>query len=303
MMAEPSFSLLVANFNNRQYLGRMFETVVAQSYTNWELIAVDDGSTDGSMSELTRWTQDPRIQVIAHSFNRGVGAAFATAAAAASGEIMGMLGADDGLRSDAVQKMVDAHTRDPDASLINSDLVMCDERLKPLNQLSPYHPASKGESLIRNCCVSSFATFKRSAYLRTAGFDAAFHRAVDHDLYLKLEEVGTLAYVAEPLYFYRTHAGGISQGDNNGIRAAQYALLARGNAYRRRHGTTMPNLTRNEYREMMSTYHRREADLLVAGGRLGSLRHLGRSALYRPTLGFRPSFWRVAARHLFSPGA
>lgn len=301
MKANPRFSLLVANFNNRSYLEAMLESVLGQTYANWELIVVDDGSTDGSRDVLRAWTpRDPRISILEHASNRGVGAAFSNAAASASGEILGMLGADDALRSDAIEMMVEAHGNHSEASLINSDLVMCDENLKPLAQHSPYGPLPPGETLIRNCPISSFATFKRVQYARTAGFDPSFKRAVDHDLYLKLEEVGSLAYVPEPLYLYRTHSGGISQGDN-GIRAAQSALLARGNAYGRRLGTGISNLTQREYREMMSIYHRREAELLDSGERFGSLRHLGKSAAYRPLTALKPSFWNAAVHHLLAP--
>ncbi len=294
---EPLFSILVANFNNGRYLGQLLESVHAQTYANWELIVTEDASNDESPRVLSDCKADSRIRVVSHVRNQGAGAAFASAAQAAAGTLMGMLGADDALRPEAIRRMVDAHLRHPDASLINSDLLICDSDLKPTGQPSDFGPLPLGESLIRNCCVSSFATFKASAYRRTPGFNPSFRRAVDHDIYLKLEEVGVLHYVNEPLYLYRMHAGGISQGIN-GIKAAQFALLARADAYRRRKGTKLPNLTRGEFRDLMSTYHRRQADMCTRRDPKDALRHLARSALYQPSLCLRPGFWKSAGRHL-----
>jgi len=297
LKATPLLSILVANYNNGRFLPSMLESVFAQTYTNWELIVVDDGSTDDSLDVLRQWADERRLRVVEHGRNRGAGAAFATAASASSGEILSMLGADDALRADAAEAIVEAHARDPDAVLINSDLVICDSLLRPLNQPSPYRPVSPGGTLIRDCCVSSFASFKRAAYLRTSGFDERLQRAVDHDLYLKLEEVGRLGYIREPLYLYRTHPGGISQGEN-GMRAAQFALLARASAYRRRLGSTAPNLTAAEYREVLSTYFRREALHARKDGRLPALSYIRDAVRTLPSLSLEPSLWLTGVKCL-----
>lgn len=272
----------------------MIQSVMAQSYEHWELVVVDDASTDDSLSILARWSQEQRIKVFSHDVNRGAGATFASAANMATGEILGMLGADDALRHDAVERMVAAHLADAGASLINSDLVACDEHLQPLGAPSPYRAVREGESLIQDCCVSNFATFKREAYLRTAGFDTNAKRAIDHDIFLKLEEVGSLGYVPEPVYLYRKHTAGISQG-SSGMLAAQASLRARGAAYRRRLGTSLPNITRREYRTLMGTFHLREAQHPPTSSRT-ALGHLVNAVSYDPALLLRRSTWTTAAR-------
>lgn len=289
-MTEPLFSILVASYNNGRYLDRLLESVLAQTYSNWELVLVDDASSDDSMSVIRNWPADSRIRVIAHDFNQGAGAAFRNAASLATGEIMGMLGADDALRSDALSLMVEAHLNHPAASLITSDLIMCDEDLHPTGTKTPFHPLSVGQSLIDGIPISSFATFKAEAYNKTSGFDSSLRRAVDHDIYLKLEEVGEVAYVAEPLYLYRLHPGGVSQGDN-GTSAAQSAILARCAAYRRRRGGSLPNVTFGEYRRLLGLYESREAQICGKSEPLSALRHLGKAAFWTPKLMLSRSFW------------
>ena len=90
-------------------------------------------------------------------------------------------------------------------------------------------------------------------------------KALDHDIFLKLEEVGSLVFINEPLYLYRSNPIGISQGSNSS-RAAQFSLLARYHAYLRRRGTTLPNLSEDEVSTIRKTWHIRELFNLRTSG-------------------------------------
>jgi glycosyltransferase involved in cell wall biosynthesis len=255
---HPLFSVIVASYNNGSYLDEMIESVCGQSWPHWELIIAEDCSTDESSTILEKWSNHPQIRVIAHDQNRGAGAAFATAASYATGEIIGMLGADDALMPNALARMVRAHQDHPEASLINSLAIGCDAELRPLGPVSYCRNIAPTEELIFNLVISSFATFKREAYERTSGFNPDFKRAVDHDIYLKLDEVGQLVGIDEFLYLYRQHAGGISQGES-GVLAQQFSYQARIDAYRRRLGTPKKNYSRKEARMLLDTWFLREA--------------------------------------------
>ncbi len=251
------FSIIVANYNNGQYLPELINSVLKQTYKNWELIIVDDCSTEDPGDYIKPFLTDKRIKFIKHSINLGAGGAFKTATDNTSGEIIGMLGADDALVPEAVEKMVSAHIQHPEASLINSDCYWCDEQLTILHQYEHYKALEPGQTLMRHLSVGSFATFKRSAYLKTEGFDPYLKKAVDHDIYLKLDEVGTLEYVHEPLYLYRKNPIGISQ-NQNGLKAAQFSNKAVINACKRRLGTTKENFTDTEIVTLKKTWYLRE---------------------------------------------
>ena len=87
--------------------------------------------------------------------------------------------------------------------------------------------------LIVGIAVGHFATFKTSHLLQTGGLDERLQRAVDLDLYLKLEELARVTFINAPLYLYRQHQGGISQGPR-GIEAYQWSRFVRLNAQIRR---------------------------------------------------------------------
>jgi len=251
------FSIIVANFNNERYLPYLIDSVQSQTYENWELVIVDDYSDISPETILKSYLIDDRIKYHRHSRNLGVAATFKTAIENSKGELIGMLGADDALVTTAIERMTEAHLRYPNASLINSDCYWCDEKLNIIEKYKYYKSLKPNEQLIKNLSIGSFATFKRIAFDKTEGFDPFFTKAVDHDLYLKLDEVGDLKYVHEPLYLYRSNPIGISQNEN-GVKAAQFSIIAVCNAHRRRLGTRKENITKSEFKALKKKWFLRE---------------------------------------------
>lgn len=295
------FSIIVANYNNGRFLPQLIKSVQEQTYSNWELIVADDCSTDNSVEIITPYLADKRIKFVRHEKNKGAGATFRTAADNATGEWVGMLGADDALPADALEKMMNAHIQHPEASLINSDCYACDENLEIKGIYESFHAVAPGERLIDDTCVGNFASYKRSSYLKTEGFDASLRKAVDHDIFLKLDEVGSLHYLHEPLYLYRLHSGGISQNEN-GLRAAQTAILAKRNAYFRRRSTPENNLTASQYNNMMKTYYVREAFFYRHKDKKRANSLLKEGFINFPSVIFKKAFWSVLLRNNLTKG-
>ena len=233
-MNQPLFSILCTNFNNGRYIGEMIQSVLAQTYTNWELVIVDDASTDDSIERVRPFLVDERIRLEVLNQNIGAGGAVAVAADLAAGKLMGRLDADDALPLHALETMVLAHQENPDAALITSYVTPCDEMLVPIEvNWVKYKAIGNGSCILKSPTVGAFASFKRAGFQKTSGFDRTYKRAVDLDIYLKLEEVGSVVTLEKQLYLYRRNPNGISQG-SNGILAKQYAYLAQIDAYKRR---------------------------------------------------------------------
>ena len=206
------FSVLIANYNNSRFLETAMNSVINQTYTNWEIIVVDDGSTDSFEETISKYRMDARIKVFRNEKNYGCGYTKRKCAEMANGELMAYLDPDDALDRKALEIMVDAHRRMPDHSLIYSTHFICDSELsfkkiadypKPLPINTPYLLLSDGS-------IHHFASFKRSAYSRTTGLSPKNKKAVDQDLYYKLEETGKTYFIYDPLYHYRIHEGSIS---------------------------------------------------------------------------------------------
>ena len=240
-----SFSLLMANYNNANYIETAINSVLKQTYTNWELIIVDDCSVDESIKIIKQFLRDKRIKLIQLELNLGYGGSLKTAADYASNQILAILDADDKLHETALEIMLKTYQDSPDCGFVYSTMWRCDAQLKNCSIVNWIGPSIPEKTNIFNIKISHFKTFLKDAYLKTPGFDLNQKKAVDKDIIFKLEEVTELKYVDVPLYYYRWHGGGISQEKSN-YEAEFYHYLAKRKAYHRRKNSTIPNFTQKQ---------------------------------------------------------
>lgn len=213
---NPLFSVLIANYNNGCYLQDAINSVLLQSYPNWEIVIVDDCSTDNSPEIYKELVSDPRIHIYYNDVNSGAGYTKRRCAELAHGDICGFVDPDDALAGDDVlESMVREHQSNPDASFVYSGMYITDDRLNIIDT-RPGRSLEKGQTAIetKSWPYNHFVTFKRSFYLKTAGINPIMKRAVDQDLYYRLEEVGESVYLDKIQYYYRKNSNSISLNNN-----------------------------------------------------------------------------------------
>jgi glycosyltransferase involved in cell wall biosynthesis len=233
----PLISIISTNYNNGPSINDMVRSMQEQSLKDWQLIIVDDGSTDNSRNVILELSEtDSRILPVFLKENHGAAYAFNQGISFIKAPVVGRLDSDDALDTDALSQLLNAHQKAPECAMICSHAWECDDKLRPLQLWPGYRPPSANVSLLVECTLGSFATFKTSKLLQTGGMDETLRRAVDLDLYLRLEELGRVSFINVPLYLYRQHHGGISQG-SNGIAAYQWSRFVRLNANTRRRRT------------------------------------------------------------------
>lgn len=218
------FSVLIANYNNGCFVREAINSVLMQTFTDWEIVIVDDASTDESWNIYKEFSDNEKISITYNTQRMGVGYTKRRCIELSKGEICGFLDADDRLAPEALYKMVEVHKAKPDCSLIYSTLYRLSSTgiEKGWDYLGAIEE-SQDLLLSRDKMVSHFATFKKSFYEKTVGIDMDLFSAEDRDLYLKLEEVGALFFVDEPLYYYRVdNQNSVSRGSSDRCRLAQY---------------------------------------------------------------------------------
>lgn len=224
----PLFSVLIANYNNGKYLEQCLSSIMAQTYTDWEIVIVDDASTDNSSDIYEKFIDDKRFTIVLNRKNEGCGYTKRKCVEMAQGDICGFVDADDALAENALEILIKHHRDNPDFSIIYSTHYICDEHLMP-QKIADYVgqiPENCKSWSIARPVISHFATFKRSKYLTTEGISPIYRKAADKDLYYKLEFTGPVLFVNKPLYYYRQHANNISLNENS-IVAYQYELMAK----------------------------------------------------------------------------
>lgn len=206
------FSILVAHYNNYNYFTECYDSILKQTYQEYEIILVDDCSTDDSYEKIIELTKDnSKVKVFKNEENSGVGLTKKRCIDLASGEICGFVDPDDTLTENALQTIIENYTENN--IVVYSQFYECDAKLNPI-KLFPHSRAIKnGNKLFFNVFFEAthFFTFKREAYYKTSGINDKLTSAVDQDLYLKLYEIGNFKFVKAPLYYYRIHEKGVSQ--------------------------------------------------------------------------------------------
>lgn len=207
------FSILIAHYNNYDYFKICYESIRKQTHQNFEIILVDDCSTDGSLEKIRDFVkEDPRVKIFKNEENKGVGFTKRKCAENASGEICGFVDPDDAITENALEKSLREY-ENTEIIATHSQFQLCDNQLN-INKIFPNTKsvANNNPNFFNvNLEVNHFFTFRKSAYDKTAGINPELTSAVDQDLYLKLYDNGKFKYIAEPLYLYRLHDKGVSQ--------------------------------------------------------------------------------------------
>lgn len=217
MEEAPLFSVLIANYNNGCYLQEAVDSIQRQSYSNWEIVIVDDCSTDNSAELYKVLANNPKIHVFCNEKNRGAGYTKRRCVELAQGEICGFVDPDDVLVGDDVfDVMVKKHLEYPLASMVYSGMYRGDTTLNIVST-TPGETIDQDSSALetRSWPFHHFVSFKRSAYMKTDGIDPDMKRAVDYDMYYKLEEVGDVVHIDCIQYIQRNNPHSISLNSNS----------------------------------------------------------------------------------------
>jgi len=250
------FSVLIANYNNGNYLQEAIDSVLGQTYTNWEVVIVDDKSTDNSFEIYDKYKDDKRFRFYYNENNEGCGYTKRRCAELAKGELCGFLDPDDALMPTAIEVMVKAHAEHPECSLIYSTCYRYSgdrSENMPIWDYIGEIPEDSDFLIYRKKLVSHFVSFKRAAYLKTDGIDASLQAAVDRDLYYRLEEQGALLHLPVPLYYYRiNNEKSISIGSKEAdIKAYHNCVKSELNAICRRMGGDLYHRNKETYLKQM----------------------------------------------------
>lgn len=206
------FSILIANYNNGKYFRDCYNSLIAQTHKNWEVIIVDDDSTDDSVKIIEAIIKnDPRFSIYHNTSNRGCGYTKRECMKYAKGELCAYLDPDDALYEGALEKTIHEFIKE-DIIAAYSQMMLCNENLIP-DKIFAGTKQIYNSRYFFNCPTqfAHFFAFKKETYLKTSGINPHLKSAVDQDLYLKILEHGNIKYIREPLYFYRLHSNGISQ--------------------------------------------------------------------------------------------
>lgn len=239
----PKVSVIVPNYNHAPFLHQRIDSVLGQTFQDFELILLDDGSSDDSRSILSSYAASPRIRVdfsAANSgstfkqWNRGVGLA--------RGAYVWIAESDDYAEPRYLERLVGALDSEPRAAFVycrsrrvsasgtvgsyqDSDVISID----PLRWTSDFVCDGREECRnffsVGNVVVNASAVvFRKAVYEQVGGADESFRWCGDWQLWAAMALTGKVLYIAEPLNYFRSHESSVTSNVKDSPLAAREYL-------------------------------------------------------------------------------
>jgi glycosyltransferase involved in cell wall biosynthesis len=207
----PTVSVTMAAYNYGHFLGAAVKSVLAQTFGDFELIVVNDGSTDDTADVIGPYLADRRVRYY-RTRHQGLGPAKNLGVRFARAPLVAFLDADDVWLPHKLERQLELHRADPGLGVIYTRRLLIDEQGRQIRYEQPvlHRGHVLAEMFQRNFVCYSSALVRRSA-LETAGmFDEALPLAIDYDLWLRMAALYRFDYVDEPLVKYRTGHASLS---------------------------------------------------------------------------------------------
>ena len=226
----PRVSVVLPVYNHRALLPGAIASVLAQTFTAFELIVVNDGSTDGTREYLDGLT-DPRI-VVVHQDNQRLPGALNAGFARARGELLTWTSADNTCAPMFLEALVGALDHYPDAGFAYSAFAWIDAKDR-ITGIHRDQEVTVRSLLKQNPGIAAFL-YRRECQDAVGMYDPALEGAEDWDMWLRIVERYPAVYVPEILYYYRLHDDSMTATKRDRIAQASRAVVA--NALERRGG-------------------------------------------------------------------
>ncbi len=246
--AVPTVSCVMPAYNAVRYLASAIDSILSQTFGDFELIVVDDGSTDHTLELLRSYEKrDARVRVISR-LNTGHTGAINDGIAAAKGELIARMDADDLALPERFARQV-AFLRDhSDVVVVGASVELIDPYNIPIgDDIAKTTHEEIDAQLMRGsggAIRHPLAMFRRDAYERVGPYRAQFNGSEDLDLWLRLAEIGRVANLPEILLKYRRHYQAFSFAKNETQMRHKSLILAE--ACQRR-GLPVPELNMKDY--------------------------------------------------------
>jgi glycosyltransferase involved in cell wall biosynthesis len=214
MVAEPALTVCIPTFNRSRFLRECVQSVLSQAFTNFELVIIDDASTDDTPG-VVAWFSDPRIRYIRHERNIGLPANFNECLRTARSEFVIIFHDDDAMLPDLLGQEFEVLKSAPDVVFVHCAARLADEHGIIFSAPSQkWPPITQGLDFVRlywgseDCPVRMPGVMlRRFVALKLGGFNEELKYNLDADLWQRMAFEGRVAYLNEVLFSNRVHPG------------------------------------------------------------------------------------------------
>jgi glycosyltransferase involved in cell wall biosynthesis len=253
----PSVSVVIPCFNDPGYLHACLESLITQTFTNWEAAVVDDGSTEGDASDIVQRLDDERVTFLRHDANRGVAAARNTGIRATSGAFVFAFDSDDELTPHCLESLASELVARPSLDAVFPDFWYFGTE----DGVARFRVEDIAALLRHQWIPGPGSMFRRTLWERVGGYceDRALAPGnEDWDFWLAAAGVGLeVGHVPSPLYRYRRHPESLSRRLLRSDYATRRFLYERHRELFDRHRAGNPFLAQGYRRSAVNAWRRR----------------------------------------------
>lgn len=205
----PKVSIILPTYNGEKYLKQAIDSILAQTYTDWELILVNDCSTDATADIAEQYAgSDARIRTIHNASNQKLPASLNIGFAAARGEYFTWTSDDNLYLPEAMAVMVQCLDEQEDAAMVRASMDFIDAEGGVIGQSEAY----SDEKMYAFNCLGACFMYRRAVRDEIGDYDVNTYCAEDYDYWLRiLEGFGTIMPIDRILYRYRRHGDSLSE--------------------------------------------------------------------------------------------
>ncbi len=212
LRVPPRVSVIIASYNYGRYIGQALQSVLDQTFADWELIIVDDGSTDETFQQVQPFMADPRVRYHWQE-NRGQSAAKNVGIRLTQAPLIAFLDADDAWRPTKLEKQVALFDVDSELGVAYTNGQLMDPHGGIVGEMN--RTLVRGDVLAQSIRYTvppfSSTVVRRSVLDDVGAFDETISLAVDYDLWLRVAFKYRFDYVAESLLLYRMGHNNLSR--------------------------------------------------------------------------------------------
>jgi glycosyltransferase involved in cell wall biosynthesis len=225
----PRVSVVMSVFNAEPYLREAIDSILNQTFTDFELIIVDDGSTDGSSGVLKSSVQeDKRIHLMSNASNLGLIAALNKGIRLAKGEYIARQDADDASMRRRLERQVAFLDKNPDIGVVGTWMVSLQENGHKSVYKTPLTDALIRWSLLFHSPMAHASVMmRRSLFLGGVAYNEKMRHAEDYDLWCQLSRKTRFQNLSECLYLRRKHKNRVSVRHSEAQRATWITVMHR----------------------------------------------------------------------------
>jgi len=213
--SPPAVSVLMPVYNTEKYVAEAVDSILAQTFGDFEFVIVNDGSTDGTLRILEEYAaRDQRIVLLSRP-NTGMTRALNDGLAVCRGEFIARMDADDISESNRLEVQIAYLQQHPDVVVVGADYRVIDEkgRVFSLMRHATSHSQIVDKLFCGSCSINHPSVVVRKAAIEAVGgYDERYVYGQDYDLWLRLSEKGVLANLDHFLMRYRHHECSITGG-------------------------------------------------------------------------------------------